>query len=88
MKESIQTLLEEIAAALESSAKLDCTIEERLHPMLEPVNPNIGKVTDARGSPHAGVEARSQVVDKLKQIRAQALNALVNKEQLLSRIEL
>lgn len=51
MKESIQTLLEEISGALESSAKLDCAIEERLHPILEPTNPNIGTVKDARGNP-------------------------------------
>lgn len=88
MKESIQTLLEEIAAILESSSKLDHAIEERLHPILEPANPNLGTVKDARGNPAAGVECRSQVVDKLKQIRAQALNTLTHKEQTLARIEL
>lgn len=90
MKESIQTLLEEIAAILESSSKLDHAIEERLHPILEPSNTNLGTVKDARGERVAGtpIEARSQVVDKLKQIRAQALNTLTHKEQILARIEL
>ena len=88
MKESIQTLLEEISGALDSSAKLDCAIEERLHPILEPVNPAIGTVKDARGNRQEGVEVRSQVADKLRQIRAQVLNSLVHQEQTLARIEL